>query len=36
MLRFQCCLTFYTMFKQKDDVINVSVITKVSKSSMKS
>jgi len=35
MLYFQCCLTFYRAFKQKDSKINTSAFTAVTKSSMK-
>ena len=34
-LRFQCCLTFYRTFKQKDSMLNTSAITAITKSSMK-
>ena len=35
MFRFQCCLTFTKRFKQKDSVVNTTVITAVTKSSIK-
>jgi len=35
MLRFQCCLTFYRVFKQKDSMLSASAITAIIKSSMK-